>query len=162
MKKIVIRVLIAVLIVGSVYSILWYTNYNSYEKYITLNVAYSSGGGYLMEDEEKSLLYYVKKPSLFSFTGNLVGQTEDDSISIILWPSFLCNDISEIGVVLKDNTKQEAYFLCVDKDMNLSESQTTGLDMTRQQTAEAILKSRKDVLVEIYKNIIDKYGLEND
>ena len=58
MKKIVIRVLIAVLIVGSVYSILWYTNYNSYEKYITLNVAYSSGGGYLMEDEEKSLLYY--------------------------------------------------------------------------------------------------------
>ena len=162
MKKIVIRVLIAVLIVGSVYSILWYTNYNSYEKYITLNVAYSSGGGYLMEDEEKSLLYYVKKPSLFSFTGNLVGQMEDDSISIILWPSFLCKDISEIGVVLKDNTKQEAYFLYVDKDMNLSESQTTGLDMTRQQTAEAILKSRKDVLVEIYKNIIDKYGLEND
>ena len=115
-----------------------------------------------MEDEEKSLLYYVKKPSLFSFTGNLVGQTEDDSISIILWPSFLCKDISEIGVVLKDNAKQEAYFLYVDKDMNLSESQTTGLDMTRQQTAEAILKSRKDVLVEIYKNIIDKYGLEND
>lgn len=162
MKKIVIRVLVAILIVVVTYSVLWWANYSSYDKYITSDVAYSSRGGYLMEDEGDSLLYYVKKPSVFSFTGNLVGQTADDSISIILWPSFLCKDISEIGIVLKDNTNQEAYFLYVDKDMNLSESQSTGLDMTRQQTAEAILKSRKDVLVEIYKNIIDKYGLEND
>ena len=117
-KKIILGIVALFVIAVVVYLILWYVNYKSYDQYVNQEeVIYAAENGYLMENES-NLLYYVKKPDFLSFTGNLVGQTEDDRISVFLWPTLFCQEIKEQGVILKTENKEDAFLLYLDEELD--------------------------------------------
>ena len=109
-----------------IYNIIWFLNYNSYNKYIddrfeALSISKSS---YL--DTTSDILYGVKKPDYFCFDGNLYVVSEDNSMSILYWPSFMCKDIAETGLIMQDDINKIKHMIYLDENMNYDYDRNRG------------------------------------
>ena len=156
-KKIILGIVALFVIAVVVYLILWYVNYKSYDQYVNQEeVIYAAENGYLMENES-NLLYYVKKPDFLSFTGNLVGQTEDDRISVFLWPTLFCQEIKEQGVILKTENKEDAFLLYLDEELDYDSQKNKELDTEQAERAQELYEIQKEnmsnVKTRIYSDI---------
>lgn len=155
------KICIAVIMIALGWNALWLANLKSYDRFVGASATASSLGhnGYSLESDEIAS-YYVKKPGYLSFSGNLAVSSIDDSISIILWPSFLCRTIDDYGIILKDEFKENAYLIYVDEHMNINYNKSTGMDYAQKKIAEEIFASKKEAVLALYYALRDKLSIE--
>ena len=159
-KKIILGIVALFVIAVVVYLILWYVNYKSYDQYVNQEeVIYAAENGYLMENES-NLLYYVKKPDFLSFTGNLVGQTEDDRISVFLWPTLFCQEIKEQGVILKTENKEDAFLLYLDEELDYDSQKNKELDTEQAERAQELYAIQNENIFSIYSDVCKKFQIQ--
>ncbi|AKL95823.1 hypothetical protein CACET_c23770 [Clostridium aceticum] len=118
-KRIIVGTIIFFMLFGA-YNLIWYQiTYSKYDKFSKdmepvfkgmLAQVYYSTSYHCREDGYQ---YSVKYPDYLFYTGNLAISNDDDTCSIIIWPSFFGN--TKYGVMIQD--EQDGYQIMVDENM---------------------------------------------
>ena len=149
-KKLIIISIIITLIACLSYTIIWLINYNSYNRFIdeSLTKLHYSHNSFV--DRSSSTIFGVKKPAFLSFTGNLTCVSDDGTITILIWPSFMSIKTNEIGIMISDDVNKSTYMVYVDNNLNFNEKLNKEIGYS-QEEAKAMRN-----LIDIHKNSISE------
>ncbi len=162
-KRLVIGLLCGTILLCMVYFGVWLANYHSYNKYIGEGLTKLSYSPNSFVDWSSDIICGVKKPSLFSFTGNLTCVSDDDRITILFWPNFMSTEIRSIGIVVTDDEKQVSYMAYVDEKLTFDEQKNKERGYTEEEaeTMKKIISSVSDEVESLYLFAKEKFNLDN-
>lgn len=150
-KKIMRWILISVLIPFVIVNVVWFLNYSSYDVYLDENFTRLSYSYNNIVDRTGPIIYGVKKPTYLSFTGNLYIVSDDDVISIIIWPSFMCKNAREIGLILQNDGAK--YMVYVNNNMEYCSDKNALIPTSpeEEETVKHLLENLNEQIVELYR-----------
>jgi hypothetical protein len=136
--------------------VIWLANFIAYNKYI--------GEGYIASPSnhtkvEDGYTFTVKRPGYLGFSGNIAIINADQSVALIIWPSFMCGDMKDYGLMLYDNINDHGYMLNVDADMNYDSSNRTRLLPADELAAVNLLESFKGEAKKQLQMAIVEFGI---
>ena len=103
-KKLVTHILLILFSFFLIWNIVWAVNFYTYYRfssgYIKSPVSYIKSG--------KDYTYTVACPAYLSFTGNFA-LTNNDNLSLIIWPALFMRGNSEYGVGIYDEKLDSTY-----------------------------------------------------
>ena len=135
-KKRIIKYMLSILLgFFLIWNIVWSVNFYTYYKfssgYMKSPVSYIKSG--------KDYTYTVACPGYLSFTGNLA-LTNNDNLSIIIWPALLMLGSPEYGVGISDEMSDSTYRFYVDKDLKYLHNDEMEYSDSEEKTIQILLK----------------------
>lgn len=157
--KILMIIIIAIIIFSLfIASITWILHVFSYNKYLDENFERLSYSWSSIIDRRDKILYGAKTPPFLTFGGNLTCTSEDNTITIIAWPSFMCRKIVEIGLILNDETGHMVY---VDHNMNYITELNPGISAEEDAIVKIIMQNRKNDIQELYNKMKERFSIND-
>lgn len=151
-KKKGLLVILGILSFAGIWMGIWYVGvFSKYDVYVE-NIEKVPPGVYLFTDED-GYAYSVKKPAIFSQTGNLAIVSDTDMPTVIVWP--LLNGDYEYGLQLQDENQQ--YFeVMVDEEFNFIPEKNQGLN---EEMYIEIKEANKEELEKLHKKLNEFWQL---
>lgn len=151
-KKIIKYILLTLLGLFLIWNTVWAVNYYTYYKfssgYMKSPVNYIKSG--------KDYTYTVACPSYLSLTGNFA-LTNNDDLSIIIWPAVFMRGTSEYGVGIQDEKSDTTYRFYVDKDLKYLHIDDMGYSDSEEITIKSLLKKYQKDLYEMRQLVKDEW-----
>jgi hypothetical protein len=158
-KKILFSVLGFALVVFAAYNLLWFLNYRAYDQYVGNGYVTSSVSSANITKQVRDSTFTVKKPNYFSFAGNLAVANGDQSVIILVWPSFMCRSIKEYGLAIYDNAKDRGFMVYVNSEMKYDTTKSTGLSSEKEAEAKLLLETLRAETAEQLSKAQDEFGI---
>ncbi|MDR2357252.1 MAG: hypothetical protein LBD92_04080, partial [Oscillospiraceae bacterium] len=147
-KKKAILVFAIAAFAAAVYNLLWFANYRAYDKYIGNGYEVSSASSTNYSRQSDEATFHVKKPGYLGFVGNLAVANEDQSVILLIWPSFMCDSINDYGLMLYDNEQDRGFMVNVNSEMAYDAENRTGLSPNDEAAARKLLETLHDAVLE--------------
>lgn len=160
-KKIFIIIFSIIIFASILYTTVWAVNYKSYDRFIGEGLTKLSYSPNSFVDRSSSIIYGVKKPAFLSFTGNLTCVGEDGILTILIWPSFMSKDTSEIGLMITDDENKISYMIYVNENMEYHTEANKEIGYTEIEEVEMkkLISEHRDEINQLYKLAKEKFGL---
>lgn len=142
-KSIIKYMLLILLCFFLVWNILWLINFYTYYKfssgYMKSPISYVKSG--------KDFTYTIACPKYLSLKGNFA-LTNNDNLSIIIWPALLMHGTSEYGVGIYDEKTDSTYRFYVDKDLKYLHIDDNKYEDSEEKTIQLLLEKHQ---IDLYK-----------
>lgn len=139
MKKLIAVVVIFAILAFGIYNLLWFLNFNSYSKLLTNEYEQSEVSSLHYTKLTSDFVFSVKKPEYLSFVGNTSVANKDGSIVLIVWPSFLCEEVKDYGIILESESKNNFYMMYVNSKMEYMTAKNAVMPIEMQEKAKSLL-----------------------
>lgn len=143
-KKNILLLLVGVCVIGNV---VWGLNYLNYCK-LTSEYIKCDKATFYKNDED--LTYFVKRPDYCSFTGSYT-ITNNNSISVIIWPEVSFCKKYEIGVEFYDDVEKHIYRFYIDEQLNLVNTSENRFTFEQEETVKKMIAENKEELQKMYQ-----------
>ena len=154
-KRIILSIIICLLTIWLIISAIWFFHFWSYNKYFDENFEHLHG--YTSHiDRSTPILYGVWTPVYLDFGGNLSCNSEDQQITILVWPSLFGGDIKQIGLILKSDITYRIY---VDSEMNYDISLNPGISAEQDENIKKIMGIKQDEIKELWELMKFRFGI---
>lgn len=156
-RKIIISILLVLAFVGVVSSA-WVVHMMSYDKYKDENLERLSYSLSSYVDWRGPVIYGIKTPPYLEFGGNLYCNNEDNTITILAWPSFMCRDIKKLGIILatEDGGGYQVY---VDENLDYDYELNKGKTQDEYEEIQKIMKNKSSEIYELYHGMRERFNM---
>lgn len=158
MKSTIIKIVIALALVWASISLVWFLHVQSYNKYFDENFEHLHGNTSHV-DRTGDILYGAYTPGYLQFGGNFSCTSKDQTFQILLWPTYMCRGISEIGLILKDENDGKHY-VYVDENMNYGADLNVGITPDEDEEVRAIMEEKQAEIIELYSMMKERFGFD--
>ncbi len=138
-----------------IWNIVWSVNFYTYYKfssgYMKSPVSYIKSG--------KDYTYTVACPRYLSFTGNFA-LTNNDNLSIIIWPAIFMLGNSEYGAGIYDEMSDSTYRFYVDEDLKYLYKNEMGYSDSEEKTIQILLGKYQKDLHKMRRLAYDEWNIE--
>jgi hypothetical protein len=158
-KKTILAFAIVAIIAVAGYNLLWFANYRAYDKYIGDGYEVSPVSSTTYSRQSGEATFTIKKPGYLSFAGNLAVANEDQSVILLIWPSFMCDSINDYGLMLYDNEQDRGFMVNVNADMEYDTENRTGLSPNDEAASRDLLETLRDEVIEQLSKAKEEFGI---
>lgn len=157
-KKIIKYIVLPIIVVWIIISIAWLLHIQSFNKYYDDNFEHLHQ--YTSHiDRSGPILFGVCTPVYPEFGGNLTCNSEDQLITILAWPSFMCKRIKEYGLILKDG-EGSGHMIYVDENMNYYTDLNPGISIEEDTEVKEIMKIKQDEINALFSQFKNKFNID--
>ncbi|MDR1158168.1 MAG: hypothetical protein LBK75_07670 [Oscillospiraceae bacterium] len=157
-KKVICSVLITVFFVFLIFNILWFLHFASYKKFLDDKFVMLSGSLTSFFDQTEPTHFGIKKPPYLTYGGNLYAVSADQANSIIIWPTLMCKEIQEIGLIIEDDGGM-GYMVYVDENMEYDTNKNMGASIEWAMSAKSLLQERQSEINELFEQAKTRFNL---
>lgn len=145
---------IAVILFGGI-NIVWYINFDMYDKYKEGYEKFRTA--YNKSNEEVD--FTVKKPQYLSMKGNFAIGDKLQTVTIIIWPGIFLKEPFEYGVIIRDEISNRQYMIYVDQDMKYLDEKNSTISPEEMREEKDVLKSKSKQVEALYEMAKEEWNL---